>query len=182
MNPPVEIGSAAPGSRRKGLQYCAAVSWGRRKSGASLNRGLGRGILTPAEPPLAMDGCLAEVPCLCCYSLALNYPNTWTQRFRALPRSTYLLREEDYVVTLKWKIVKNNLPNLNISLRPGIVNSSPKLPLRWFFQAVRSVRTVGRLGLEEAATCFKHERVEWRCPVKPTGITESGAASGTAVI
>ena len=49
------------------------------ESGANWNRALGKGVLTLADPPLAMDGCLAGVPCLYCAQLRMpNYPNIWT--------------------------------------------------------------------------------------------------------
>jgi hypothetical protein len=38
---------------------------------------------------------------------SLNYPNIWTERFRTWPKSTYLLREEDCMVTLRCRNVKN---------------------------------------------------------------------------
>jgi len=51
------------------------------ESGANWNRPWGKAflLLTLADPPLAMDGCLAGVPCLYCAQLKMpNYPNIWT--------------------------------------------------------------------------------------------------------
>jgi len=67
----------APWLKREAHCY-AALSQGRARRLSQL--GLGKGVFTLADPPLATDEYLAGVPCLFANSLDADYPNIWKGR------------------------------------------------------------------------------------------------------